>query len=96
MPNDRVRPPTTSVRHRGLAFRISMEAPVTLRFFLLTNESLRRDECTFVHRFVAFPFAVVTACRSIHPSSAQAALKRCGPEIDRQQRQVRWMSLNVA
>ena len=74
-----------------------MEAPVALSCFLLTTESLRRDERTFVHRFVAFPLVVVIACRSIHPSSAQAALKRCGPEIDRQQRQVRrWMSLNVA
>ena len=53
-----------------------MEAPVALSCFLLTTESLRRDECTFVHRFVAFPLVVVIACRSIHPSSAQAALKR--------------------
>ena len=60
-----------------------MEAPVALCCSLRNAESLRRDECTFVDRFVAFPLVVVIACRSIHPSSAQEALNRCGPEIDR-------------
>ena len=40
-----------------------MEAPVALCCLSLTTESLQRDECTFVHRFVAFPFVVVIACR---------------------------------
>ena len=63
MPDGWVRPTATSVRHPGLAVWISMEAPVALCCLSLTTESLQRDECTFVHRFVAFPFVVVIACR---------------------------------